>query len=1012
MYKKLIYLFLVSILLISLFPFSKANTTSEKVTVIIQLKSLSYAEFLSENPKFPMSSFNKTSYLNLLEKEHKNFLFSISNQKIYFKERWHYYLSYNGVSGEVIKDDIDKIKKNPYVKDVFISKIHKLNTDIFVPLVKAPDVWKMNDKNGLPVTGKGMLIGIIDTGIDYKHPDLGGGIGKNFKVKGGYDFADKDSDPIDIEGHGTAVAGIAAGNGKVKGVAPDANLMAYKVFPDGGEGASEADIIAAVDQALKDGCASVNLSLGSSGGKSEGDPETDAINNAVNLGLIVVAAAGNDGLRSKELSWPISAPSTAKNAISVAASDEGGGTVNIVYPSGFEDKFIPFTYGADIPEFPEGKEYELVYCGYGREKDFEGKNLKGKLALIQRGPLAPESPLLFETKYFNAISYGAEGVVVFNTAPGPNVTMALNVQNHPGVELKPAVFIMEEDGYLLKSLIDRGVKVSFARKLRKENLVADFSSQGPTPDDVFKPEIAAPGTNTFTTAPLKQYTYGFGGTSGATPFVCGSTTLLKQLHPDWTSLDIKASLMNNASILINPHNNLPFSWTDQGSGRVDVYAAATTPAIIKPYSIFIKEKEGEITLKVKNVSQKDLEFNVISNLISDVSGIVFDYLDKEAKFSVKKGDETKILFKYKVDDKVPEGYYDGVIYFKFSDRTLHVPIIIKKGIPKVPTKVLEVISVEPKVLSFDQNSANNFISFKFKLNYGEKGLRDQKSYRSRIGGVIIDVLDQKGKTKLGTIYKKVLMNGEYEFIWNGKDYDGKYFLDNGNYKFKIFTVTIESSGVTLRLVEEVGLTGDFSIENVKAPFSKIISLDSYNKGANFTIELFANKLKNIKEVRYIIDYDPGLLSILSVDLGDFITNIDKNAKIEKKIDDRNGVIDIKISISLTNGISGEGSILKIKFTSLKDGGVRLSQTSVYGYDINNMKIEFIRADKIIKINPLLGDINGDNKVNTEDLIIFALSFGTKLGDSNYNEKCDLNGDGKIDAEDLLLLAQNFGTQAP
>lgn len=1004
---------MVSLLLVSLFPFSKATSTSEKITVIIQLKSPSYAEFLSENQSFPMSSFSKTSYLNLLEREHKNFLFSLSNQKIYFKEKWHYYLSYNGASGEVIKDDIDKIKKNPYVKDVFISKIHKLDTDIFVPLVKAPEVWKMNDQNGLPVTGKGMLIGIIDTGIDYKHPDLGGGIGKEFKVKGGYDFADKDSDPIDPpeQGHGTAVAGIAAGNGKVKGVAPDANLMAYKVFPDGGEGASEADIIAAIDQALKDGCTAVNLSLGSTGGKSEGDPETDAMNNAVNLGLIVVAAAGNDGLRSKELGWPISAPSTAKNAISVAASDEGGGTVNIVYPSGYEEKFIPFVYGDGVPEFPEGVSYELVYCGYGRDKDFENKNLKGKLALIQRGPLAPESALLFETKYFNALSYGAEGVVVFNTAPGPNVTMALNVQNHPGVELKPAVFIMEEDGYLLKSLIEQGVKVSFTRKLRKENLVADFSSQGPTPDDVFKPEVAAPGTNTFTTAPQNQYTYGFGGTSGATPFVCGSTALIKQLHPEWTPFDIKASLMNNAFILINPNNNLPFSWTDQGSGRVDVYAAATTPALIKPYSIFIKDKEGEIILNVKNVSQNDLEFKVISSLISDTTGIVFDYLNKEENFSVKKGDETKISFKYKVDDKVPEGYYDGVIYFKFSDRTLHVPIIIKKGIPKVPTKILDEISIEPRKISPNGDGVEDTIKFHFKLNYGAKGLRNEKSYRSRITGVIIDVLDEKGTTKLGTIYKKVLMNGNYDFIWDGRDFEGKYFLSNGRYQYKIYCVTIES-GDQLKLVEEGTKTGYFTVEGVVFPSTKIETRDSVPKNTEFLFDIGVKAAPDLKVINSEILFDPEYLEVKDVLPGDFIKENAQDVKVEYSVDKDLGKIKVKVTRIADKGVSGEGIVFRIKFKTLKDGGTRIAVTSFVGFDSQNRPIDFLLIEKVINITLLMGDINGDGKVDSEDLIIFAQAFGTSLGDSNYNEKCDLNGDGKIDAEDLLLLAQNFGTQAP
>jgi len=87
--------------------------------------------------------------------------------------------------------------------------------------------------------------------------------------------------------------------------------------------------------------------------------------------------------------------------------------------------------------------------------------------LIQRGPLAPESSLLFETKYFNALAKGADGIVVFNTAPGPLITMALSIENHPGVELKPAVFIMEEDGYLLKSLIEKWTKSFFHKKIKE-----------------------------------------------------------------------------------------------------------------------------------------------------------------------------------------------------------------------------------------------------------------------------------------------------------------------------------------------------------------------------------------------------------------------------------------------------------------------------------------------------------------------------------------------------------------
>ena len=521
MRRKILTFLLMLILIFTALPFLGVKASNgEKVRVIIQFKRPSYAEYLKSHRAFPMSTFTKETYINNLRKEHENILSSIATEGIYIKKRWDYFLAYNGVGAEVSKDQIENLKRVPGVKNVFIAKTFKPATDLFVPLLGATEVWEMSDGNGLPVTGKGMKIGIIDTGIDYNHPDLGGPGFPNDKVVGGYDFADDDDDPMDPpeQGHGTAVAGIAAGNGKVKGMAPDALLYAYKVFSNQG-GASEDDIIAAVEQALKDGCTAVNLSLGSTGGKSEGTPELDTMNNAVDLGLIVVAAAGNEGIRSKELRWPISAPSSAKKAISVAASDEGGGSVNILSPGGFEDRFIPFTYGDGVPEFEEGKEYELVECGYGREKDFEGKDLTGKLALIKRGPLYPERALLFETKYFNALAHGAEGIVVYNCAPGPLITMALGLENHPGVELKPAVFIMEEDGKLLKSLLEAGVKtfsingnglkVSFSRKYRPDHLIADFSSQGPTPDGVFKPEISAPGTNTFTTAPEGKYTYRF-----------------------------------------------------------------------------------------------------------------------------------------------------------------------------------------------------------------------------------------------------------------------------------------------------------------------------------------------------------------------------------------------------------------------------------------------------------------------------------------------------------------------
>lgn len=141
----------------------------------------------------------------------------------------------------------------------------------------------------LGITGAGVKIGIIDSGIDYGHPEFSGRFG------GGYDFVNDDNDPYDDFGHGTRVAGIigAADDGAgVVGVAPQASLYAYKVFNRFGIG-TFGNVIAALDRAILDGMQIVNMSLG-----SLGDPGPDllaACNRALAAGIVLVASGGNFG---------------------------------------------------------------------------------------------------------------------------------------------------------------------------------------------------------------------------------------------------------------------------------------------------------------------------------------------------------------------------------------------------------------------------------------------------------------------------------------------------------------------------------------------------------------------------------------------------------------------------------------------------------------------------------------------------------------------------------------------
>jgi len=223
---------------------------------------------------------------------------------------------------EATEKEIQKIKKLPFVKNVYLNYKVKVNVSDSVPLIGGTSTWNLG------FTGTGTVIAILDTGIDYTHPDLGNctSVNPQCKIVGGYDFVNNDDDPMDDHGHGTHVAGIAAANGTLKGVAPDAKLLAYKVLDSLGYGFVD-DVISAIERSLdpnQDGDYSdmatvINLSFSSPGYFEEYplDPLTLAINRAVlEDGVIVVASAGNEGPDYQT----IGSPGTAEKAITVGAT--------------------------------------------------------------------------------------------------------------------------------------------------------------------------------------------------------------------------------------------------------------------------------------------------------------------------------------------------------------------------------------------------------------------------------------------------------------------------------------------------------------------------------------------------------------------------------------------------------------------------------------------------------------------------------------------------------------------
>jgi len=245
-----------------------------------------------------------------------------------------YFELFNGfLIKKISKDLIFKIKNLPFVKDVYPNNKIYATLDQSIPLINADDVWNTEDNFGKKVTGEGITIAFLDTGVDYNHIDLK----DNYISHGSYDFVNNDSDPMDDNGHGTHVTGIAVGKGiesnyQYIGVAPDARYYSFKVLDSQGEGnfSTYYDAMMRALDPNNDGDYSdqvdiVSLSFGT---KEPGNPDDnlcEILDNVVNAGVTVVVAAGNLG-PSKNT---IASPGCARKSICVGSTNKN----DIISPS-------------------------------------------------------------------------------------------------------------------------------------------------------------------------------------------------------------------------------------------------------------------------------------------------------------------------------------------------------------------------------------------------------------------------------------------------------------------------------------------------------------------------------------------------------------------------------------------------------------------------------------------------------------------------------------------------------
>ncbi|MFB7138162.1 S8 family serine peptidase [Gottfriedia sp. NPDC056225] len=837
--------------------FSENELNSDKdISVIVQFNSDPSNVAVLE-AAVDGKSLAKASAQAQVDKEHKVFKEDVGKfVKVKDKKKAPvitktYKTAFNGAAITLPANEVKELLKSDAVKTIYKDVTFNVDpvkvnvpTDVSDKTTTSVDsipylnVDKLH-KEG--ITGKGVKVGVLDTGIDYNHPDL------KDAYKGGYDFVDNDNDPMEATykdwqtsnqpesngsstyytEHGTHVSGTIVGQNKgengvsVEGVAPDADLYMYRVLGPYGSGASE-NVIAGIDKAVQDGMDVINLSLGAAVNDPY-YPTSTAINYAVLNGVTAVVSAGNSGPNA----YTLGSPGTAAFALTVGASDVPASitTFDGKMANGWSTDLVSMARSfADNFNSLEGKSLELVDVGLGTLDDYKNKNVAGKIAFVQRGNFA----LVDKVKF--AKQSGAKAVIMYN-----------NVDGHVGynlgesMEYIPAFSMTKKAGEELKEKIASGNTTfkftNLKEKLTEGDHLADFSSRGPVNGNYqMKPEITAPGVSVLSTVPSyianhdtpEDYRYAYqrmDGTSMASPFAAGVAALLIGENPNLEPADVKSILMNTADPL-----NGDYSVFEVGAGRVDPYQALHTDAEVKvqdetliPVGEKLLKAENETgglsfgRQYVKDGSQlklkKDINFtnNGSKKKTFDVqvvdsaqgtngleeNGVVLDMGDS---IKINPNSTKTIKATLTVPSTAKKGFYEGyVLITNSADKTeqYRIPFSFKKSDEGFDTLDISSHALSPLFYGTYDAFKTTATSLKFNLgspvNTLDVVLQDANTNED-LG--LVGTLNLKGATTDVNYYMQQVFYGSYYKFTGNKNQPVSTEESNakpGHYKLKFIT---------------------------------------------------------------------------------------------------------------------------------------------------------------------------------------------------------------------------------
>lgn len=611
-------------------PPSVAESTSGSYVVVMQADPL-VADFAPEDLGTPKAEAEAAEIVA----SHEEVLEEVGAEATDLVQS--YTNAVNGFSALISHDEAEKLAAQKSVKLVQPDELRHLQTDSsgqFMGLTGKGRAWASG------VTGEGVVVGVIDSGIWPEHP--------SFADDGSYDRPDNlpldetVGDPCDFgntahntqdkpfrcnnkligarqmlqtyralegaeadefdsarddDGHGTHTASTASGNagvratifgrnlGRISGVAPRAHVIAYKGL--GNLGGYGSDLAAAIDQAVADGVDVINYSVG--GGPSLTGAEDIAYLFAADAGVFVATSAGNSGPGAATIGGPASVPwvttvgaSTQERFLAGAATLVRGGTHG-------RDLTVR---GASVTP-GTGRALRLVDgATVGNElclADGFTTSVKGAVVLCKRGGNGRAE------KSAAVAAAGGKGMILYNTSNVDDLFTDNHAVPSLAVDLREGLVVKR---YIASTRNPRAeIRTGWTTRWRAAPSMTLFSSRGPDPvaEDIIKPDVTAPGLQILAgNSPFPdpgnvqgELFQAIGGTSMSSPQVAGLLALLKQVHPDWTPAMAKSALMTSAHQDVRDNDRTsPADPFDMGAGHVDPGKASGRGSAFNPGLVY------------------------------------------------------------------------------------------------------------------------------------------------------------------------------------------------------------------------------------------------------------------------------------------------------------------------------------------------------------------------------------------------------------------------------------------